>query len=108
MTFLKLILRQASRKMKEKEGEMEAGREVTKREDVESDGKLSGKKEAFGPKKKISCQFPDGELWAADFNEEEESDGEEMSEEESDLRRELKWKTWQLGVFDIWISHIDY
>ena len=84
---------------------MEAGlseKEDTNREDVESDGKLS--EEAFGLKKKISCQFTDGEQWAVHF-EEEESDVEEMSEEEADLRRELKWKSWQLTLANLWGSH---
>ena len=77
-------------------------KEDAKREDVESDGKLS--EEAFGPKKKIICQFPDGEHWAVDFQE-EESDVEEMSEEEADLRRELKWKSWQLTLANLWGSN---
>ena len=70
----------------------------TKSEDVESEA-------SFGVKRKISCQFPNGDLWAVDFDEEEESDVEEMSEDEADLRRELRWKTWQQTVANLSHSH---
>ena len=51
---------------------------------VESDDESSRAK-FDGLKREISCQLPGGELWAAQFVMEEESDLEDMDEEEAEL-----------------------
>ena len=83
-------------------GKVEPGILDTESQVVECEGGKGG--DAFGLKKKISCQLPQGEVWAVDF-EEEESDIEEISEDEAVLRKELKWTTWQHTVANLWGSH---
>ena len=102
------------RKLDEKEVNIEKEKIDSKSEDVQYENKEEAfevnrtsedveckKSEASvsGLKKKISVELPNGEVWAAEFEEEEEeSDLEDMSEDEAELRKELKWETWNLAL----------